>query len=802
MTVIQAPAAGSRRASSPRAGVRLWLLLGAGLAGALAAAPAGAQAPLAFVNDSTRVSSISFRFDSTQTLDERTFVPVVATREPTGICEAGFLARAISWLPFCGEAGVYPLLPVELQRDVHRLERHYRRNGFPFPRIDYEVALDTARNNADVTFSIVEGPPLRIATLAFLGPGGAEATEELPRELDQEWRDLVKSTQVGPGDRLDDFALVRLQGEVLAWLRERGFAHATVSASIAIEADTMAMTPARRRALGDMLEWLRTEQRYEARVAAGDGIPRADVQVKLHPGPLARYDSIRVAGAVRVNDGVLLRELPFERGDVFRQSELTEGQRQIFGLNLFQLAAVDVTPRQRVDSTVNIRVTVTEAPARTLSGRAGFFSESGVTGEVDWTHRDFLGDARSLTVSLQGLTGVGAFPSDGYPDRRYRLGVSLRQPYVLDRRLSALFGPYVEYREDEIETARRAGADATLLYEASSFRTAALTYSYSRRAILDRPGGGLVDAGGLLFDSLVISRGELRLTAGYGQWVDNALNPTRGLILRPLIAVAGLAPGSVRYGTATLSATAILPLRQRWGVVARAGGGFLEPFGGTDLSLYAEDYTGTRDVLMYAGGTGDVRGWASNLLGPKFFDIRIPDPQRLLDILGGVEPVPAADTFYSEVVIVRPYYQPIGGQRRVFGSMQLNVPLPLGPNWGASAFVDAGRVWAPAGFVFNLADTLAITFPNLAPALARLRSDAEHVRVGVGAGLQYLTPVGFLSVAVGVKVNPSYADMRRPEDVWRELDIYELTGEPPNLGDVEERWSRRLQFHLSIGQRF
>jgi outer membrane translocation and assembly module TamA len=104
--------------------------------------------------------------------------------------------------------------------------------------------------------------------------------------------------------------------------------------------------------------------------------------------------------------------------------------------------------------------------------------------------------------------------------------------------------------------------------------------------------------------------------------------------------------------------------------------------------------------------------------------------------------------------------------------------------------------------VYTLVDTLAVTFPNILPALEQFRRDAESVRVGVGAGLQYLTPVGFLSFAVGVKVNPSYADLRRPEDIWRELDIYEITGETPDLNDVEPRWLRRLQFHLSIGQRF
>ena len=104
--------------------------------------------------------------------------------------------------------------------------------------------------------------------------------------------------------------------------------------------------------------------------------------------------------------------------------------------------------------------------------------------------------------------------------------------------------------------------------------------------------------------------------------------------------------------------------------------------------------------------------------------------------------------------------------------------------------------------MYTLVDTLATTFPNIQPALDQFRDDAERMRIGVGAGIQYLTPVGFLSLAVGFKVNPSYADLRRPEDIWRELDIYQLTGEPPNLDDVEPSWVRRMQFHLSIGQRF
>ena len=87
---------------------------------------------------------------------------------------------------------------------------------------------------------------------------------------------------------------------------------------------------------------------------------------------------------------------------------------------------------------------------------------------------------------------------------------------------------------------------------------------------------------------------------------------------------------------------------------------------------------------------------------------------------------------------------------RVFGSLQMNLPLPLGPNWGASAFVDAGRVWAPAGFVFNLADTLAVTFPNLAPVLDRLRQDGRYAKMQAATRARDLALQGSL--------NPNLAD--------------------------------------------
>jgi hypothetical protein len=69
--------------------------------------------------------------------------------------------------------------------------------------------------------------------------------------------------------------------------------------------------------------------------------------------------------------------------------------------------------------------------------------------------------------------------------------------------------------------------------------------------------------------------------------------------------------------------------------------------------------------------------------------------------------------------------------------------------------------------------------------------------------VQYLTPVGFVNLAVGFKVNPSFLDVR-PATVLSDIFRRQLFGEPVSLSDYDDdaRFIRRFQLHFSIGQTF
>ena len=749
------------------------------LAAALAlAVPAEAQAPLTLVNDSTTVRSVSFEFADTQTLLVADLELQIATTAPPGFI-AGF---------FTSDEGPHPLLPVEVAKDAVRLTQYYEASGFPQASVDYAVELDTTENRAAVTFEITEGPALRVGEVTFAGPGQAPVAPELVPEIREDWEGFTERPAVRPGDRIDALALIQLRSQTVAWLRNRGYAWADAGAEQFVDSTGL----------------------------------RADVRVKVNTGPRVRVREVRVEGAESPSERVVTREIPVRPGSVFDASALAEGQREIFALGLFQLALVEVAPEAvRGDTLVDVLVRLRRGPARIVNAFGGYYSDGGLTVRGSVTHRNAFGGARQVSLDLEartGIGGVGGRSVSGGPVTDYRASLAFRQPYVLDRRLSYSLQPSYRVRDDEIESSSQVEVANTLLLTLAPLKTAALSVTGRRRDLSRGLGIRLLDAGQFalppgpfLPDSLTSTTGVVGLDGTYGT-LDDPLQPRRGFVLRPSLAVAG---GDVAYARARLAGSLTVPVTRRVGVVARATVGGLRPLGGT-TDEDVGDYILLRDQLFYAGGTNDVRGWAAARLGPKTFSVtpptetpgQIPDPSRI--------------TSPRDV-----NYVGVGGRLKGSGSVQLNLPLPFGPQWGAVAFVDAGGVFSPA-----LAATAGLVRAGGAPAdsvLADLLENEGGIRFGTGAGIQYLTPVGFVSFAIGVKVNPSYFDERDAALVYCGSSIYaddptcfggaEIDNPGPDAarGYIDARLNgstfdpeaiepgsvlSRIQFHLSIGQTF
>ena len=703
---------------------------------AVGAAPAAAQdhsgPSLLLIDPDTRVKSVDFRFTGGQTLEEPVLRASIGLQEPGTF---GRIKRKLDWLPFVSGPPLMPFEPTAVQKDKIRLTRTYEDAGFPKAEIGYEVVLDTTDNTVKVTYVVEEGPPLLLRSIAVLSP--AADSLPFPPDLEASWDRFAGQLAGRVGIRLSRSAETALRTDVMTWLRNHGYAFAKVSSTV-----------------------------------ARDSTDGASVRITARPGPRARVGAIDVEGTEHLSERTIRRELPFHSGDPFRAVELSEGQRQLFGLDLVRLALVDVAPDQPEDSTADVVVRVHEASRRVIDARAGYVSQSGLSADANWQNRNFLGGARTLRLDAEARTGVLATGSDRAI--RYGAAISLHQPYLGDRRVSGLLSPFVEYRDDVFDRSTRTGVTATAIWERAALKTVSLSYEFSVRHVSTPRGGAFAGASNLfdllrILDSAGVNSRSNALTARV-TWghLDNPVDPHSGLVVRTSAALAGPSPiSTVEYGRLEASVEGFLPLSRRVALMARIGGGRLLPFGRSVPSSDPADRLPAlirlRDVVFTAGGTNDVRGWGADLLGPKVpdFDVKVQGDTLILR---------SADR-----------YVPLGGLARWSGSLELRLPMPFaGPSNGVFTFLDGGQVTIP--------DDRFVPVGGLGPL--------DDFYAATGLGLQFGTLVGPIRIALAYKLNPSPLDIRDPDLVA----AAQLQGRPLSTVPVENL--RRWHLHLSIGRGF
>jgi outer membrane protein insertion porin family len=702
---------------------------------ALCAAPLAAQDALSGVGPGTEVRKIEFRFRGDHSVEEGDLRPHIALTARGGMVG---IRRALSFIPFIPPVGHHPFRPVELQRDVVRLRNLYTRSGYLDAKVDYDVRYDAEDDLVDVAFVIEEGPPLQLRAVRFIGPDSAPPA--IAPEIAGEWRRFVGLEQETHG-RFGEGERRGIADRTTRWLRNHGYPFA------AVEADALVDTAA-----------------Y-----------RADVVVRVSAGLRARIREFAVSGNETVPADQFTRQLPLGPGDWYNAAQLEEGRVQITQLPIVRLALINVPRESADDSSVVVRVGVTENPPRLVRGEAGLVSSGGLTSQVEWTHRSFLGGARTFTVSATAQTGLVALETPA--EQRYRLAVSVFQPYVGNRHLSAAGGPFIEYRDDLRDRSQAVGFEGTMVYATSPLRSLSLGYTLSHREILDYGFGddlqpidylpllGLADSASVGSLGTIVNRSALTLDGSWGV-LDEFANPRRGYVLRPRVSVTLPGFNTSEYVLLDLGASGFVPLTNRIGFSLRGSAGRIFPFGRSVRQTGSESpfvsLLRLRDVTFSLGGTRDVRGWGSQLLGPKLPEVRFREENGVT-------------TAFAE------RYSPLGGLARVQTSAEIQLPLPgFDEKWQTFVFLDGGSVWTPD-------DRFSLNAGEL---------DQDGFFLGTGAGIGYETVVGAVQIALGYKLNPSALDQRDPDEVLRALE----EGRPISSVPTDSR--RRLQLHFSIGATF
>ena len=357
---------------------------------------------------------------------------------------------------------------------------------------------------------------------------------------------------------------------------------------------------------------------------------RLDARISLAPGPHLQFGRLSVTGADRMREKAIRRIAGLPEGETFSPDALDRVARRLQRTGIFSTVLLDEAEEPNPDGTLDIGLTVAEAPRRRLSFGAELASREGLGLTASWLNRNLAGGGERLFAEI-GAEGLG-----GQTGADYGLSLRLDRPGTVgaDTTGYATFDLARETAEDYTSDSVEIGLGFTRRFSDRFTGDLGLT-AYAAR----------VDDRGSTTDYRRLS---LPLTLTW-DGRDSEFDATEGLYgqlsVAPFLGF-GFTGSGVRV---TADARAYRDL----GAVVAAGRLQMGSIFGPSLLQTP------RDDLFYSGGGGTVRGQPYQSLG---------------------------------VNVLRGGTQKTGGQH--FLGLSGEVRVPVTGNWGAVAFYDAGYIAA------------------------------------------------------------------------------------------------------------
>jgi translocation and assembly module TamA len=535
--------------------------------------------------------------------------------------------------------------------DIERLETVLQSFGYYQGKVEISIDGHALNDSAlgDLLTALPKGTEARVRISTRLGPlyqlGKVEIDGELPAEL-RATLGLVSGAPAVASEVLTGG--VRL----LNALENSGYAFARVDPPVAYE------LPA-------------------------EGL--LNVSFHVTAGPRVKVGRIRIEGLKRVHERLVRRRLLLHSGEGYDASRIEKARKDLLLLGVFATISVKVGEAADASGAVPVTFQVRERARHAVTLNAAYSSDLGGSGGVTWTDRNVLGNAEQLTfnasvIDLGGssTTGVGydtggklLFPEFGHRDQSLQVSVEALKQFL----------------QAYDQTAWKNGL--TLTRKLSTVWSASVGLTLTREQILQQAA---------TLDYTLVA---LPLTLNYDS-TDLASpldDPRHGLRAAfNLVPTRSLGTPNATYVVTQVTASTYLD-SQRLGL-EDPGRGILALRGLAGLAKGAGEFSLPPDQRFYGGGSGTIRGYAYQSVGPLFNG--------------------DAST-------------PIGGTSITAAKVEFR--QRLGKDWGAAWFIDGGQVGAD---------------PKLFTGA---------LQVGVGTGVRYYTPIGPIRLDLGVPV-----DRRRGDD--------------------------------------
>lgn len=562
-----------------------------------------------------------------------------------------------------------------LRTDVLRLQTFYRSKGYYDAKVDTNLTA-LGSNSVGITFSIVEGLPVRIDSLVISGVDSLNSDDRAA---------VLGAVGLRVGDVFDRERLEEAVRNIRTQLWNRGYPRA------------------------DVLRDYRRNQRS------------ASLELTVLPGRRARLGAIRVdvdtlealrAGETghrqQISRAVVLRIAGLREGELYRERDLIAAQRNLYQTNAYRHVDVRIAPdslQPPGDSIIVVEVELREDLMRQVDAQVGWATLDCFRVLAQYTDKNFLRGARRLELTGQTSKLGYGYPTgfsrnlcrttlhnDPFSDTlHYFLGATLRQPAFLGTRFTPAFSMYRERRGEYLAYLRATliGGEASAVRELKGGIPLRLAYTFEYGNTQAQPGMLCAVFNRCNSEDREKIQANLPFAVASAALArirtDNPVSPTRGTSLRMELRSASRLIGSsgdLQFSKGTIDgawyqpfAGGTLAARLRLGAVI-----------GTKLSFNRNvQFFVPPQERLYAGGATSVRGFQQNELGSLVYIAR-DEP---------VEFDSAGVTYLRPEPLGRVLRRvPVGGNSLVVGNIDYRFRTPLLPDLlQFSVFADAGEVW-------------------------------------------------------------------------------------------------------------
>jgi outer membrane protein assembly complex protein YaeT len=390
-----------------------------------------------------------------------------------------------------------------------QMEQAYRRDGFAFARIDYDVAR--AADRTTLVFVIDEGPRVRVRDIVLSGNDAVASAELIPffhgGKTDlfaEEEIPFVKSDAEAAPSSIRSLYLSR--GYLDAAIDEPRYVftedrhqvdiHVSIREGARYEVQSLEyhgdipadargrLDDLRREVLGmaytgrtSLIVRARTMEIYadlgyadavvdvSERKEAATG--RVWIDVAVAEGPLVTVDRIRVQGNLRTREDFIRQRLQLKAGDRYSLALEKESFRELYKSGVFSKVAIDLEktddPSRRV-----LLVTVEEAPSWEVSIEPGYGSYELLRLKTGLRQKNLFGTGRSWNSEVLGSL------------KAQRVTTGLTDPWFLNFDLRGDLTGFVSRREEPSFTRNDVGATFSLTKELAPNLTGTAATTFRR----------------------------------------------------------------------------------------------------------------------------------------------------------------------------------------------------------------------------------------------------------------------------------------------------------------------------------